>query len=194
MSVFALKLKTSLGSVAKVLATPSYGLLATVIGLVVVWLFLWLFNLDLLFSVLSSSNLNLTEKASFTLAGFQSLFTNFDSPQAVSLGVFGVLSGINLAVLIYVLRHGTVTGSAGSSNFVAAISALIGSGCAVCGGSILGPVAAIFGASLSASATRAIGVSANALGIILLAYSIYGLGKTAAQILARKGLSGSLYT
>lgn len=186
MSLYVLKAKTSLGSVLRVLATPSYALLATVISLIVMWLFLWLFNLPLLFSTLTSGALDWSAKLSFALAGFQSIFTNFDAPQALTLAVFSLLSGINLSTLIYVLRHGQISGAAGGSNFVAATAALIGSGCAVCGGSVLGPLAAIFGASLSAAATRTIGTAANVIGITLLLYSIYGLGKTAAQILARR--------
>lgn len=189
MSLLALKAKTSLRSVFRVLGTPSYALLATAIALVVMWLFLWLFNLDLLFSVLGSPNLDWGEKVSFALAGFQSVFTNFDAPQAITLGIFSILSGINLSVLIYVLRHGHITAAAGGSNFVAATAALIGSGCAVCGGSILGPLAAIFGASLSATAARAIGTAANLGGIVLLLYSIYGLGKTASNIFAKREFS-----
>lgn len=189
MSLFALKAKTSLGAVLRILAVPSYAILATVIALVAMWLFLWLFNLPLLFSTLTSSALDWVAKINFALAGFQSIFTNFDAPQAATLAVFSILSGINLAVLVYVLRHGKVTGAAGGSNFVAATAALIGSGCAVCGGSVLGPLAAIFGASISVASTRAIGTAANVMGIILLIYSIYGLGKTAAGVMAKREFS-----
>lgn len=189
MSLLALKIKTSFGSVLRILALPAYAVLATIIALVVMWLFLWLFNLPLLFSTLTSGALDWAAKLNFALAGFQSIFTNFDAPQAATLGVFSVLSGINIAALIYVLRHGQVTGAAGGSNFVAATAALIGSGCAVCGGSVLGPLAAILGASLSAASTRLIGTFANLAGIILLVYSIYGLGKTAANLMAKREFS-----
>lgn len=189
MSLAVLKVKTSLRSILRILSTPSYALLATAIALAVMWLFLWLFNLDLLVSVLTSSKLDWADKINFALAGFQSVATNFNVPQAVTLGVFSVLSGINLASLIYVLRHGKVSGAAGGSNVVAATAALIGSGCAVCGGSILAPLAGIFGGYISIAATKAIGTAANVIGIALLTYSIYGLGKAAANIFAKQEFS-----
>lgn len=185
MKLFWLKAKTAFLSVSRVIFIPVYSLMATGIALLVLWLMLILYNLGALGKVISSPRLDIGEKLAFMSGIFGGLATNFDAGQAISLVVFAVLSGINLALLVYILRHGHASAAAGGTNFLAALAALIGSGCAVCGGSILTPLLGVAGATFSVAAVRTIGTAANIIGILLLVFSIYGLGKAVAQIDAR---------
>jgi hypothetical protein len=186
MKLFWLKLRTSARAVLRVLAVPSYGLLAAALAAVTLWVLLWFFNLNLLWTVWSSPQVNWFDKLSLPLAGFQSLVTNFDSWPAAIVGLFAVLSGINLALLVFVLRYRGrgATLATGSKNLGGLIAAIIGSGCAACGSSVLTPLATALGASLSAATATALGIEADVIGIGLVLISLHGLGQQAATLLA----------
>lgn len=196
VKLWKLKLKVSLGAVLRVLRHPGYALLSVALSGLTVLILLWFFNINLLVYVFGAANISLLDKAIFFFRGFESLVTNVDSLPAAVLLVFGVMSGINLAVLVYLLRRAGKQAAlaGGGKNAGGAVAALIGSGCAACGSSVLGPLLGLFGASISIGVARQIGVLANIIGICLVAYSIYGLGHQVASSLAAERLAPLLHT
>ncbi len=98
--------KSRLTTAFHIIFIPSYSVLATLLALSVLWLILWLFNFNLLVTVLGSPKVMGDEKISFALAPFHTLFTNFNPGVAVGLIVFSALYGAGFSILLYLIRHG----------------------------------------------------------------------------------------
>jgi len=99
-----------------------------------------------------------------------------------------VLFGINLALLVFVLRNRgfkLIPKKSGLGGFAFAI---IGGGCIARGTSIIAPLLATLGAT-SAPFVRDPGAIFNWLGSLLIAYSIYKLGAVCSYIFATKDLT-----
>lgn len=156
-----------------VLRRPSYLLLAVVVAAVVMGVLLWLLNFNLLVYILTNSLLSPLEKAKFVLDGYASIFTNFEVFSAASIAMIAVLMGVTVATAAYIGRSQAL--STGKRGSFAMVAALIGSGCAVCGTSILGPLLSILAGGAAASLASTIGYAANILSIGLLSYSLVGL-------------------
>ena len=183
---FRLKVKLSLKSLRSVILTPAYTLLAVLASFVALGVLVWITNLGLLWSVVVHSSLGIGGKVDFILDGYKSLFTNFEVLPALTILVFVILFGINLALLAFVAKGSIKTAAAGSSkSIVGIVAGVIGAGCAACGTSILAPVLSGVGASASITLTGLIGLAANILGIGLLLFSIYRLGINAATVIAQ---------
>ena len=189
MKLRFLKLKISFIAITRVLARPAYSFLFIVLSILTLAVFLWVFNINLLLYIATSSNLSFVEKLSFFVGSFESIVTNFDSLGAATLLVFSTLFGLNITVLIYLIKSRSRTGKAGTKSGISAVAAAIGAGCAACGTSILTPVIASVGAASVAGVARTIGIVANVIGITLVLWSLYGLGKQAASVQAAERLS-----
>lgn len=180
-----LRLKLAGCGLLTVLRRPLYLLLALGVGAVVMGVLLWLLNFNLLIYIFSDNFLSPLAKMGFLLDGYASVFTNFEAFSAVSILIISVLMGLTVAVAVHIGRsQALATGRRGAGAMVAA---LVGSGCAVCGTSILGPLLSGLVGGAAASVATSIGQVANTAAIALLAYSLVGL---AAQVKA--GGSGAL--
>jgi hypothetical protein len=147
---------------------------------------LWLPNFGLLLSTLSDSRMAVAERLAFAGSAYGSLFVNNSVPGGVVLVMFAALSGINLALLAYVVSSSLrQAASSGAANLGAILAASVGAGCAACGTSFVAPlIGGLVGTAASITFTRELGVMANGFGIALLAYSIYRLGIAAAGLRA----------
>lgn len=165
---------------------PQYAVLALTWAFLTLGILLWVFNLNLLGYIFSNTTLSIGEKILFVLQGYASVFTNFDSLGAATLLVFSILLGINFALLLFVLRAAgaSVKRESGKGGLSLA-AAILGAGCAACGTSILAPLLTAAGATSTITLVRTIGVLANTVGIGLVLFSIYGLGKQAATELTK---------
>lgn len=182
---FRLKWQVSQTGIKGVFRRPGYLTLAVLVAVLVMGVLLWLFNIGLLITIWQSGSITLYDKLLFIPQGYASLFTNFDSPAAASVVLVSTLAGINAALAIYIYRSARkITGSGKGAGAV--LAGVIGSGCAVCGTGILGPIFAAFGATISASLSGIIGLVANIAAIALLAYSIFGLSIQAANQTAKE--------
>src|SRR5687768_11758116 len=140
MKLLLLKLKISSLAILRILAQPSYLLLAVALGFLGLLGILWAFNIGLFWFIVGASSLTLLEKLRSVLSIYHSLGTNFETLPAVLLVSFAVALGINLAALVYVLKRrakafGQVGKTAGGL-----LAAIVGTGCAACGTSILTPL------------------------------------------------------
>lgn len=160
------------------LSVGLFGLFLTVL--------LWIFNLSLLGYVITTQDLAANEKVSFVAGIYESLFTNFDTAQAVLLVVFATLFAINITMLIYVIKTKGKKLRAGqkSSSAASAFLAVIATGCAACGTSIITPLLLSLGASSTAALSSTIGIVVGYLSLLLVLYSIYSLGAAVANTLA----------
>lgn len=137
-------------------------------------LVIWSLNLDLIIYIFFEAPLSLFGKIEFFFDGYKSLFSNFDSLLSVSIVVFSFLFGLNIALLVYVLRHVGVKSIPKKSGGIAFIFAILGGGCVACGTSLLTPVLISLGV-FGGAFLRDLGAIFNILGSFLLVYSIYQL-------------------
>jgi hypothetical protein len=179
-----LRLKLAGRGLLDVLAKPSYAILAAAVTMLVAGVLLWLLNFNLLIFVLRDQFLTPLDKLLFVLEGYVSIVTNFEVFNALSIAIISVLMGLTVATAVYIGRSQVL--KAGKRGAGAMVSALVGSGCAVCGTSLLGPLLSGLAGGAAASATTAIGYAANILAIGLLSYSLVGLAVNA------KGSAGAL--
>ncbi len=182
-----LRLRVSKNGLVSVLLQPLYTALFFIAFWATLGLLVWLTNWRLLFDYILSGSNSLASKFDFFLNGYVSLVTNFTPSGATILVAFAVLSGLNTSLLAYVLSRSFKEALLnGSKNVVSITAAVIGAGCAACGTSFLAPVLIGVTGTASITLTMAIGVVANIFGLILLSYSVYKLGQTAAGLKARE--------
>jgi len=113
-----LRVRVSLHAVLSVAARPwamGLGLAASVI---ILGILLWLPNFGLLLSTLSDSHMTAAVRLHFATSVFGSLFVNNSAVGGLVLITFALLSGINLAVLAFVVSGSFRQAvSGGSSQF-----------------------------------------------------------------------------
>ena len=180
----SLRLKVILNGLKAVFSYPSYSVVAFVGMILALGIALWALNVDLLRFVLFESGVNASMKIEFFFGVYQSLFSEINSFQSMVLITFGVLFGLNLALLVYVLKRRfrqqkSLKGS--GSSMTGLVLATIGGGCAACGVSILAPLFATAGIT-SVGFIRNIGLAAAILGIIIILYSASRLSEQAAAL------------
>jgi hypothetical protein len=179
-----LRAKVVSNGLASVFSYPSYLLIAFISALVGLGTALWSLNLELLSFVLFESGVDTGLKIEFFFSIYQSLFSEVGSLQSLLLAIFGVLFGINIAVLIFVLKRRlkqqkSMKGGGGS--MFGLVLATIGGGCAACGTSILAPLFATLGIT-SLPFIRNLGLAAATLGIVIIFYSLVKLSEQAASL------------
>lgn len=185
MKLFILKARLGLLSIARMYRRYPLLILATIVLFAAIFgVLLWMFNLSLLGYVLFQSSFSFVEKVQFIAGVYGSVFTNFDAPQAVALFLFAVLFAINLTMLIYVLYARGKVVKESKKTGLSLLFAIVASGCAACGTSLLTPLLVSIGAGGGLALSREIGIVIGYLSLLLVMYSIYSLGPVVANTLA----------
>ncbi len=185
MKLFLLKAKLSLFSIGRMYRRyPWLILVAILLSTIIFGILLWMFNLGLLGYVLFQAPLTFAEKSGFIFGVYTSVLTNFDAPQAAALFLFAILFGINLSMLVFVMYARGKVVKQSQKTGLSLVFAIIASGCAACGTSILTPVLVSIGAGGSLALSREIGIAISYLSLLLVLYSIYSLGAAVANTLA----------
>jgi len=159
----------------KVFRKPTYALLALVMSLVVFAFAVWLPNIRLIVSIFNSSDISFLVKLNLPISLLASIATNFTLPSASYTIAIAILFGMNIAMIIYFLRHRIADArQAGiSTGFLGIASGVLGIGCAACGSFILMNILTFIGASWTLSYLPLAGAEFGILGMSLLAISIY---------------------
>lgn len=159
---------------------PQYILLALLVAAISLGVVLWTFNLNLLWYIFFQSPLNALEKITFILSIYGGVFTNFTTIQAATLIIFSIFFGINISILVFVIKtRGQVAKNSQKSAF-GLFFAVIASGCAACGSSIITPILLSLGATSTIALSSTIGMFISFISILVILYSIYSLGKIVA--------------
>lgn len=163
----------------KVFRIPAYGVLALTVGLVVYALVVWLPNRSLIAIVLSSSDISVSQKLGIPLSLLGSITTNFTTLSAFSTIGIATLFGINVAMVVYILRQkiSEVKATGISTGLLGMVSGVVGIGCAACGSLLLTSALALFGASSILAFLPLAGGEFGILGVILLAISIHSIAR-----------------
>lgn len=169
------RISFALKALGHVFIRPKYLLLSIFSSILMIGFILWSLNLDLLVYIIFNAPISILDKVEFFIYGYQSLFTTLDSVLSLGIIVFGILFGINLSLIVYVIRNIGYKNIPKKSGGGAFIFAILGGGCIACGTSILAPLLASLGAVGSSALMRDLGAIFNWLGSILLVYSIFKL-------------------
>lgn len=110
---------------------------------------LWLHNIALIKTALFSPFFTTIDKILLLIRLLGGITTNVTTLSAVLIIVLALIFGINIAFLLYSLRHKSKATSVYATGSVAGgiISAVFGTGCASCGAYLLGSILTSLGAS-----------------------------------------------
>ncbi len=161
----------------RVFADWRYALLALLSSLLIILISVWLPNKSLLGYIFSASNLSWVEKFAFLLGSFGILGSNFSFFSRSVIIILALLSGINLAFLVYFLKSRIKSAAANGLGFLGIISGLVGIGCASCGSVILSSIFGFTAASGWLGFLPWQGVEFAVFGLALLLFSIFLLAK-----------------
>lgn len=173
----------------KVFLNPVYVVLALLGVVLSSSLVIWSLNLDLARYILfdlDGVSLGVRLQTVFW-DPYWSVFSTFENFQALGIVIFSSLFGLNLALLVYVLKNQGFKDLPKKSSFGGTVFAVLAGGCVACGTSILAPLVATFGAT-SGAFLRELSLWLNWAASILIVYSIYKLGLLVANAQARRKL------
>jgi hypothetical protein len=163
----------------EVFKNKSYLLLSGAVALVVFAFAVWFPNVRLLFSLITDPAVPVLVKIWFPIRLLESITTNFTALSASYTIVIAVLTGINIAFVIYILKRqkqqlsaaGLTTGTFGI------LSGATGLGCAACGSLVVSSLLATAGGASLLTLLPLRGGEFGILGVILLGASTYFLAK-----------------
>lgn len=186
-----IKLKTTIAyrNVWQILKNWRNSFGATLIAFAFFELTYWLFNLSVLTTILTSGNVSLLEKIDVLLSPFRAIAATDGYLQVWLMVILSLLQGVNIVLLIYVVRHQKKVDSrlvGGGS--LAGLLAVIGLGCPACGTSLLTPLLAVFVSGASVGLEETITNVALPLAIVISVYGMYVLGARIAAIKAENHL------
>ncbi len=184
MKLSRLTVRVAAGGIGHVLRKPGYVALAFATGFLAAGAIIWALNYRVLLYVLFDAPFSIGTKLKFFVDGYGALLTTFGVMQAVSIVVFAFLFGVNVSLLVYVVRRRSMT-AVRHSGAVGLLLGIVGGGCAACGTSLLVPLFASIGVTASASLVGLLGSVALLLASLLTVISIYRLGYLAATARAQ---------
>lgn len=132
----------------------------------------WLPNLGLIWSVVTSDAMSAGDKAGFLWDSLGAIHTNFTVLGAWLAGTVAVLFGLNTAVTVHYLRRRLASGSTGGLGAAGLLAALLGAGCSACGAVVL---SFLVGTAATASFVAELplgGQELNLLAVTVLAVSL----------------------
>jgi hypothetical protein len=163
----------------KVLRKPAYVILALVVCVLVFVFAVWLPNIRLIVSIVSSPDVPLSSKIELPLSLLGSITTNFTLLSASYTIIIAVLFGMYIAMLFYFLkrrikevRHGGI-----ATGFLGITSGILGVGCGACGAFLLTSFLSLIGAGGVLALLPLGGSEFGILGVILLALALRATAK-----------------
>jgi len=171
-----IRLKNSFKGFISVFKNPLYILFALVLSFLISGFVIWSLNFDLVRYIIVDAPISAFDKLRFFWDVQTGIYSAYSSPQATGILLFGLLFGINGAMILKVIRSGTLKSVPKKSGSASFLFAVLSGGCVACGTSILAPFLATLGATSSAF-TSELSNWLNWISIVLITYSIYKLGE-----------------
>jgi hypothetical protein len=163
----------------KVLFNPKYAVLGTIVALILVVFAVWLPNLSLITTSLTSSGFTLGQKVSLLTALLGSIETNFTTLSRSLLITSAILMGIQVSLVTYYVRQTAKLQQDMGVSFIAMCLSLLGVGCASCGSVLL---ATLFGFGAMTSIVRPLPFKGQEFSIIGLAILVFATWHTVRKI------------
>lgn len=184
LKIHKLKAQSALLALGKIFRSPKYVALSLTSSFLISSLIVWSLNLGLLKFIIFESGLSVAKKSDFFFSGFTSIFETFGTYQAIGVILFALLFGLNIVLMVYVIKNQGLKSIPKKSSSGAMFFAVLSGGCVACGTSIIAPLLATFGAT-SAPFVRELTALFTWAGSFLILYSIIKLGGIAATIQAK---------
>jgi hypothetical protein len=156
---------------ADMLQKPAYSGLGIAVAGAAGFVLIWFFNLELIVHVFSNASLTPGQKAAFFPRSLGHVYaTTFTSLRSFLFVLFTLLFGLNIMSFVYIKRRGEKGKRARWGSFPVA---LLGSGCAACGGSILTPLLTLSGATVAAGGFALIHIGALVVAVALSGHGLW---------------------
>lgn len=176
-SLFLVKLKLSVKTLLWLFSNWRYSVLAIVLAGLFFELVYWLFNLQVLGIILSSTRLSIVEKLSTLLSPFQAIggvSGRFTLSMMIALSL---IQGVSIAALTYSIKNQPkVDNKLLGGSTVVGFLAVVGLGCPACGTSLITPIVALFASGSAVAISENITAIALPLAIAIGLYGLYVLG------------------
>ncbi len=170
-----IKLKNSLIGILEVFKNPVYIMVAIITSFFISGFIIWSLNFELVRYIVLDAPINFYEKLTFFWEVQTGIYTAYGESQATGIIIYGLLFGINTALIVYVLRNSNFKKIPKKSGTAGLIAVMLSGGCIACGTSILAPILATLGATSSIFIYELSNIL-NWIGIIFILFSIYTLG------------------
>ncbi len=185
LRLFHMKLKVSTRTLAWLSRRPKYLAFALGVSLLFFEFVYWMFNLPMLWTLLTSLRLSLMDKLAlftgpFTYVQNQNGLVTFSLMLSLAL-----IQGLSIATVVYAIRHQPKTDSkllGGSA--VVGFLALVGLGCPACGTSLITPIVAIFVSGSTVAVSEQITAIALPAALLIGLYGLYVVGLRASTVKA----------
>lgn len=181
------KIKLSTQTSYWVMQKKRYASLVLLISFLFYELIYWIFNLSVLFKILSSNNVSFFEKMNVLISPFSSMASTNGIFFAILMIILSLIQGVNISLIIYSIRHQQKIDDAiiSESSFITLL-AMIGLGCPSCGTSLITPVVATFVSGSSVIISEKINYFVLPIAVIISFYSFYSLGLKLSTIRAKE--------
>ena len=157
----------------------SYVLIGALVAFVVFTISVWLPNFQFVSDVLFRLSGSFIEKLSLLGSLYGGIETNFTSFSALYTIAIAVLFGLNVSLLVFLIRQRRKASLGGVSvaGIGGFVSGIFGVGCAACGTFVLTSVLSLIGGGALLTALPLGGEEFGILGLLLLGYTTYTLLK-----------------
>lgn len=178
-----IKARLSLKTVMWIMSKWRYAIAALLISIFFFELIYWVFNLNIFWSVISSTKISLFDKLSFMASPLESVVQLSGYASAITMILLSITQGISIAILIFIIRHQKKVDSemVGRSSLIG-ILAIIGLGCPACGTSLLTPIIAIFVSGSAVTVSEQITIITLPIALLISIYGLYTLGLKGATV------------
>ncbi|KKR14952.1 MAG: hypothetical protein UT42_C0013G0003 [Candidatus Falkowbacteria bacterium GW2011_GWA2_39_24] len=158
----------------QILRRPPYLVISIVTSLIIFVFLVWLPNLRLIVTVLTSDT-TLVQRLKFPISLLGSIITNFSILSATYTIAIAMLFGINITMIIFFLKRRlkNIRQTGVTIGFLGLISGIFGIGCTACGSFLLLTLLTWLGAGTLIKLLPLQGGEFGILGIFLLLLSIY---------------------
>ncbi len=185
IELFLIKSRVSATGIGRVLIKPHYFLGTIIFIFLAANTIIWSLNFELARFIITEPALTVADKLNFFSSSLRDIFTTYESNQALGIALFSVLFGINISVLIYVLKNIGLKKIAKQSGASGAglIVAILAGGCVACGTSLLAPILVTLGAT-SSIFLRDVSLWLLWVSSALILLSLFQLGQLARTVQA----------
>lgn len=161
------------------LKKPSYVLLAIGASATIFAVAVWLPNINLIWNVLLSTDVSLSQKINLPLSLLGSITTNFSFLSATYTIAIAILAGLNVALIAYYIRERQkeFDKSGMTVGILGVFTGILGMGCAACGSIIFSSIIGTAAGTSFIALLPLRGGEFGILGVILLGISMYLLVK-----------------
>lgn len=188
--LFVIKARLSAKTLSWLMTKWRYALLALLVALLFFELMYWLFNLNILTTILLSGNVSFGDKLAVLASPLRSILVSSGATTLVLMIILSLVQGLNIAALTYVVRHQQKldTEAIGGSSIISLL-VLFGLGCPACGTSLITPIVAIFVSGSAVAVSEQIMMFILPIALLVGLYGLYVIGiKTANARVAAEGI------